>query len=312
MKTSDQIRNLGKDSKAEVPINKGGDSSTVRTENLQPPIDITRALRIADDLPVNSFNSSSSSSRERDGVVVPVWSPSNSNFTKTFVDSKRKDETTTIVETLLTSPASLLRRIHRPTSRTFRPPLVSQRPLRPTTVGFSNSQPTHREPSTSRRVHRHPAPSHQQTSAAATVYAFYGEHHNKPDATTITAGSHRTSHQPLQLRPGLEWKGTESKMLNNTSMYLQVLSGIPEMLLLLVLWGQKTMVEKLAYSSEIQEMTLLFLAFSLLEYEKELKPKFVSLTPNVLLDDESKLSDYGLARQGAVEFTFTLGCTWFD
>ncbi|KAI3764939.1 hypothetical protein L2E82_14956 [Cichorium intybus] len=203
------------------------------------------------------------------------------------------------------SPASLLRRIHRPTSRTFRPPLVSQHPLQPTTVGFSNSQPTHREPSTSRRVHRHPAPSHQQTSAAATVYAFYGEHHNKPDATTIIAGSHRTSHQPPQLRPGLptrrtllrgfefwlhiglEWKGTESKMLNNTSMYLQVLSVVKVYLRCCYYlsngqWGQKSMVEKLAYSSEIQEMRLLFVAFSLLEYEKELKPKYrfpVSLSP---------------------------------
>ncbi|KAI3513688.1 hypothetical protein L1887_21027 [Cichorium endivia] len=83
--SSSEIGNLGEDSRAEVPINQGGDGPTARTENLQPPIDITRALRIADDLPANSSDSSSSSSRERDGGVVPVWSPSNSSFTETFV-----------------------------------------------------------------------------------------------------------------------------------------------------------------------------------------------------------------------------------
>lgn len=83
--SSSEIGNLGEDSRAEVPINEGGDRQTVRTGNMQPPIDITRALRIADDLPADSSNSSSSSSRERDGGVVPVWSPSTSSFSETFV-----------------------------------------------------------------------------------------------------------------------------------------------------------------------------------------------------------------------------------
>ncbi|KAI3751523.1 hypothetical protein L2E82_22611 [Cichorium intybus] len=57
-----------------------------RTENWQPPIDIRRVLRIVDDLPAISFDSLSSSSRETDEGVVPVWSPSNSSFTDTFVE----------------------------------------------------------------------------------------------------------------------------------------------------------------------------------------------------------------------------------
>ncbi|KAL4588265.1 hypothetical protein LXL04_001148 [Taraxacum kok-saghyz] len=78
--SSSEIGNLGEDSRAEVPINEGGDRQTVRTGNMQPPIDITRALSIADDLPADSSNSSSSSSRERDGGVVPMWSPSLAGF----------------------------------------------------------------------------------------------------------------------------------------------------------------------------------------------------------------------------------------
>ncbi|XP_023760879.1 cryptochrome-1 isoform X1 [Lactuca sativa] len=87
--SSSEIGNFREDSRAEVPINQGGDGDgegqTVRTGNMQPPIDITRALRITDDLPADSSNSSSSSSRERDGGVVPVWSPSTSSFSETFV-----------------------------------------------------------------------------------------------------------------------------------------------------------------------------------------------------------------------------------
>ncbi|KAI3739462.1 hypothetical protein L2E82_29867 [Cichorium intybus] len=58
------------ENKAEVPINQGGDCPTARSKNLQQPIDITRALRIADDLPANSFDTSSSNSRERDGLPM--------------------------------------------------------------------------------------------------------------------------------------------------------------------------------------------------------------------------------------------------
>ncbi|XP_023746984.1 cryptochrome-1 [Lactuca sativa] len=85
--SSSEIGNFREDSRVEVPINQGadGDGQTVRTGNMQPPIDITRALRISDDLPVNSSNSSSSSSRERDGRVVHVWSPSISSFSEMFV-----------------------------------------------------------------------------------------------------------------------------------------------------------------------------------------------------------------------------------
>ena len=89
--SSSEIGNFREDSRVEVPINQGadgdgnGDGQTVRTGNMQPPIDITRALRISDDLSANSSNSLSSSSRERDGGVVPVWSPSTSSFSETFV-----------------------------------------------------------------------------------------------------------------------------------------------------------------------------------------------------------------------------------
>ncbi|CAI9272035.1 unnamed protein product [Lactuca saligna] len=85
------LRDSSEDSRVEVPINQGGDrdgdgdGQTVRMGNMQPPIDITRALRILDDLPANASNSSSSSSRERDGDVVPIWSPSTSSFLETFV-----------------------------------------------------------------------------------------------------------------------------------------------------------------------------------------------------------------------------------
>ncbi|CAI9276434.1 unnamed protein product [Lactuca saligna] len=84
-----EIGNFREDSRVEVPINQGGDGDgdgqTVRTGNMQIPIDITRALRISDDLLANSSNRSSSSSRERDGGVVPVWSPSTSSFPEMFV-----------------------------------------------------------------------------------------------------------------------------------------------------------------------------------------------------------------------------------
>ncbi|KAJ9560389.1 hypothetical protein OSB04_005549 [Centaurea solstitialis] len=85
--SSSDLANLAEDSRAEVPTNEGvdGNLQTGRTDNVQPPMDITRALRNGDELGVESSNSSGSSSRERDGGVVPVWSPSNSSFTENFV-----------------------------------------------------------------------------------------------------------------------------------------------------------------------------------------------------------------------------------
>ncbi|KAL7596277.1 hypothetical protein Lser_V15G30947 [Lactuca serriola] len=89
--SSSEIGNVMEDRMAEVPINQGGDADgdgdgqTVRMVNMQPPINITRALRILDDFPANSYIGSSSSSRERDGGVVPVRSPSTSSFSEKFV-----------------------------------------------------------------------------------------------------------------------------------------------------------------------------------------------------------------------------------
>ncbi|KVH98553.1 Cryptochrome C-terminal [Cynara cardunculus var. scolymus] len=84
--SSSDLANLAEDSRAEVPTNQGVDNAqTARTDDMQPQMDITRALRNGDDLAVESSNSSGSSSRERDGGVVPVWSPSSSSFTENFV-----------------------------------------------------------------------------------------------------------------------------------------------------------------------------------------------------------------------------------
>ncbi|KAI3760818.1 hypothetical protein L1987_51217 [Smallanthus sonchifolius] len=69
------------DSRAEVPVNQGvTDIEMVRTE---PRIDVitTIGLPDGDHLQAESSSTSRISSRERDGGVVPVWSPSSSSFT---------------------------------------------------------------------------------------------------------------------------------------------------------------------------------------------------------------------------------------
>nr|AQM74411.1 blue-light photoreceptor [Artemisia annua] len=83
--SSSDVGNQAEDSRAEVPINQGMDDTRMgRTDDMQQVNDITAALRSMDDLQAESSNTSGST-RERDGGVVPVWSPSTSSFNETFV-----------------------------------------------------------------------------------------------------------------------------------------------------------------------------------------------------------------------------------
>ncbi|KAK9053756.1 hypothetical protein SSX86_024830 [Deinandra increscens subsp. villosa] len=75
--SSSDVGNLAEDGRVEVPINQ-----MVRTDNIQPQIDVspTTGMRDGDHFQAESSNTSRTSSRERDGGVVPVWSPSTSSF----------------------------------------------------------------------------------------------------------------------------------------------------------------------------------------------------------------------------------------
>nr|AUG98251.1 cryptochrome 1 protein [Gerbera jamesonii] len=80
--SSSEIGNLAEDNRAEVPINQAvrtdnNDTTTTNNNNMM--------MGLRNDLADESSNSSSSGSRERDGGVVPVWSPSNTSFTEAFV-----------------------------------------------------------------------------------------------------------------------------------------------------------------------------------------------------------------------------------
>ncbi|CAK9137435.1 unnamed protein product [Ilex paraguariensis] len=92
--TSLDIRNSAEDSRAEVPTDVNVDQQpmretfnqasiqTVRSNNTLPQFNLTIGRRNSED---STAESSSSSRRERDGGVVPVWSPSNSNYSESFV-----------------------------------------------------------------------------------------------------------------------------------------------------------------------------------------------------------------------------------
>ncbi|KAK1436381.1 hypothetical protein QVD17_02160 [Tagetes erecta] len=75
--SSSEVGNVGEDSRVEVPNNQGLGTQMVRTDNMQPQTDVINA----DHLQAESSNTSITSSRERDGGVVPVWSPATSSFT---------------------------------------------------------------------------------------------------------------------------------------------------------------------------------------------------------------------------------------
>ncbi|KAE8709820.1 Cryptochrome-1 [Hibiscus syriacus] len=89
------LRTSAEESRAEVPrtinINREpqrntlnqGISETVRKENMLPQLNFPMGLRNAED---STAESSSSSSRiERDGGVVPVWSPPSSSYPEPFI-----------------------------------------------------------------------------------------------------------------------------------------------------------------------------------------------------------------------------------
>ena len=73
--------NLGNDGRAEVP-DEDMEREPVHREFAQFNVQI--ALRNAEDSGAESSNGTGSR-RERDGVVVPVWSPANSSFSEQFV-----------------------------------------------------------------------------------------------------------------------------------------------------------------------------------------------------------------------------------
>ncbi|GFY85836.1 cryptochrome 1 [Actinidia rufa] len=93
--TSLDLRNSATDSRAEVPTNvnvnqeprreaiQEGNMQTVRSNVTLPQFNMTIGLRNAEDSTAES--SSTSTRRERDGGVVPVWSPSTSSYSEQFV-----------------------------------------------------------------------------------------------------------------------------------------------------------------------------------------------------------------------------------
>lgn len=91
------IQNSVEDRRAEVPTDENvnpetnrearnqGVLQTVRNNHPFPQFNITLGSRDAED---STAESSSTSRRERDGGVVPVWSPSASSFTDQFMDDE--------------------------------------------------------------------------------------------------------------------------------------------------------------------------------------------------------------------------------
>ncbi|KAM7520767.1 hypothetical protein LguiB_019729 [Lonicera macranthoides] len=83
-------RYSGEESRAEVPnhanLNQEPMGEAFNQADMQTvEFDIAIGLRNGEDSTAESSSSSSSSRRERDGGVVPVWSPSTSNYTEQFV-----------------------------------------------------------------------------------------------------------------------------------------------------------------------------------------------------------------------------------
>ncbi|GLU16185.1 hypothetical protein SLE2022_326300 [Rubroshorea leprosula] len=92
--TSSDLRNLADESRAEVPRNVNINqepgqgilnqviTQTIQTNNTLPQINLAMAVGNAED---STAESSSTSRRERDGGVVPVWSPSSSSYSEQFI-----------------------------------------------------------------------------------------------------------------------------------------------------------------------------------------------------------------------------------
>nr|XP_027187642.1 cryptochrome-1 isoform X3 [Cicer arietinum] len=92
------VRNSGEDSRAEVPTNANGQQNTRETESQGVLQNVNRNTRQRNNTPTtfwlrnapedSTAESSSSTRRERDGGVVPEWSPPTSNFSDQFVDDE--------------------------------------------------------------------------------------------------------------------------------------------------------------------------------------------------------------------------------
>ncbi|KAG8377385.1 hypothetical protein BUALT_Bualt08G0027500 [Buddleja alternifolia] len=113
--TSTDVRNTADDSRAEVPSNVNvteeqprrepiGGNAIVRTNDGFPPFDFARSRRNSEDSTAES--SSGSGRRERDGGVVPVWSPSTSNYSDQFGGGGEENGIGTSSSYLQTHPQS--------------------------------------------------------------------------------------------------------------------------------------------------------------------------------------------------------------
>ncbi|KAB5568699.1 hypothetical protein DKX38_002492 [Salix brachista] len=93
--TSSDVRNSSGDGRAEVPIDVNvnqqlrrdslnqGFVQSIDNDNGLPPFNVFRGLANVEDSTAES--SSGGSRRERDGVIVPVWSPPTSSYSEQFV-----------------------------------------------------------------------------------------------------------------------------------------------------------------------------------------------------------------------------------
>ncbi|KAF5461884.1 hypothetical protein F2P56_017945 [Juglans regia] len=88
------LRNLAVDNRGEVPTNLNGNQESMRNTLNQPVLQTVRRDNLAQfGTPIvlrsapedSTAESSSSSRRERDGGVVPVWSPSTPSYSEQFV-----------------------------------------------------------------------------------------------------------------------------------------------------------------------------------------------------------------------------------
>ena len=94
--TSSDLRNSAADSRAEVPINVTTQQIARETVNQGVLLNANRNTRVQNNATTwlrnaaedSTAESSSSTRRERDGGVVPVWSPPASNFSEQFVDDE--------------------------------------------------------------------------------------------------------------------------------------------------------------------------------------------------------------------------------
>lgn len=92
------VRNSAEESRAEVPTNANGQQNgreVVRNTRLQNNNNTTTrtTLWLRNAAEDSTAESSSSTRREREGGVVPEWSPSASNFSEHFVDDENGIET---------------------------------------------------------------------------------------------------------------------------------------------------------------------------------------------------------------------------